>query len=196
MMMVRKRNLFVLAVVLLCLCVPRSAGAFHIRVHGLVTEYFSGDGMKDVQVRLVKDSVERGTVFTDGRGNYELFLERGYDYQIWFYRKDLVPKYVRVDAREVPLFPDVPFYDMDVQMTLFAYIAGFDFEVFDMPVGMALYKHSVRNLNWDVEYTEARRPEIAQVMTLYERAVGDLRRAEKIEGTTAKRKKGRKRVYF
>ena len=194
--MVKKRNLPGLLLLGVGLLLAFPSAAFHIRVHGLVTEYFTGDGMKDVQVRLVKDSVERGTIFTDGRGNYELFLERGYDYQIWYYRKDLVPKYVRIDAREVPLFPDVPFYDMDVQMTLFAYIPAFDFEIFDMPVGMAAYKHSVRNLNWDIDYTEARRPEISRVMVQYERTVGDLRRAEKLEGTTAKRKKGRKRVYF
>ncbi len=66
--------------------------AFHIRLHGLVTEYFTGDGLKDVQVRLVKDSVERGTVFTNGRGEYELFLERGYDYQVWYYRQGPRPE--------------------------------------------------------------------------------------------------------
>ncbi|MCB9183602.1 MAG: hypothetical protein H6591_06750 [Flavobacteriales bacterium] len=64
-------------------------------------------------MRLVKDSVERATVFTNGKGEYEMYLERGYDYQVWFYRADLVPKYVRIDASEVPLFPDVPYYDMD-----------------------------------------------------------------------------------
>ena len=107
-------------------------------MHGLVSEYFSGDGLKQVQVRLVKDSVERETKFTDGKGEYEIYLERGYDYQVWFYRKDLVPKYVRIDARDVPLFPDVPFYDMDVQVTLFTFIEKFDFELFDMPVGLSL----------------------------------------------------------
>ncbi len=66
---------------------------------------------------------------------------------------------------------------MDVQMTLFEHIAGFDFSVFDAYVGLAEYKHSVRNLNWDIEYTERRRPEIARVMIHYEREVGDRKRA-------------------
>ncbi|MCB0764677.1 MAG: hypothetical protein KDB84_08235, partial [Flavobacteriales bacterium] len=85
--------------------------AFYIRLHGLVTEHFSGDGMKGVQVRLVKDSVERETVITGSNGKYEIFLERGYDYLVWFHREDLVTKHVRIDARDIPLFPDVPFYD-------------------------------------------------------------------------------------
>ena len=133
---------------------------------------------------------------TDGRGGYEMYLERGYDYLVWFHRQDLVTKHVHIDAREIPLFPDVPFYDMDVQMTMFTWINGFDFTVFDMPVGRAQYKHSVRNLNWDIEYTDKMRPEVARVMVLYERAIGDRNRAASIAGTTAKRKGKRKRVYF
>ncbi len=169
--------------------------AFHIRLHGLVTEYFSGDGMKGVQVRLVKDSVERETVFTNGKGAYEIFLERGYEYQVWYYREDLVPKYIRIDARQIPLFPDVPFYEMDVQMTLFALIAGFDFSIFDEAVALASYKHSVRNLSWDIEWTEARQAAIARVMVLYERAVADLKKQALADKRKGQRKK-RKRVYF
>ncbi|MFN3874430.1 MAG: hypothetical protein ACK4L7_00775 [Flavobacteriales bacterium] len=172
-----------------------AADGFYIRLHGLVTEYFTGDPMKGVQIRLVKDSVERETVFSNWKGQYEVVLDRGYDYQVWFYRKDLVPKYVRIDARDVPLFPDVPFYDMDVQMTMIAYINGFDFELFDMPVGMASYKHSVRNLSWDIEYTERMRAETARLMALYERAVGDLERMHRAERAANRRKK-RKRAYF
>lgn len=171
------------------------ADAFHIRLHGLVTEYFSGHGMKSVQVRLVKDSVERETVFTNGKGEYEMFLERGYDYQVWYYREDLVPKFIRIDARDIPLFPDVPFYDMDVQMTLFALIAGFDFSTFDEPVALAAYKHSVRNLNWDITYTEARQAAIGRVMVLYERAVADLKKQAMLD-KRAKQRKKRKRAYF
>lgn len=172
------------------------ASGFYIKVHGLVTEYFSGNGMKDVQVRLVKDSVDRETVITNAKGEYEMYLERGYDYLIWFHRQDLVTKHVHIDARQVPLFPDVPFYDMDIQMTMFAWIEGFDFSTFEVPVGRAEYKHSVRNLNWDIDYTERLRPEIARVMTLYERAIGELARKASIEGTTVRKRNRRKRVYF
>jgi len=194
-MIVRKENLVrLLMVAALHLCAGH-ASAFYIRLHGLVTEYFSGDGMREVQVRLVKDSVERETVFTNWKGEYEIFLERGYDYQVRYYRKDLVPKYVRIDASEVPLFPDVPFYEMDVQMTLFTVIDNFDFELFDMPVGMSSYKHSVRNLSWDIEYTDRMRSETARVMVLYERAIGD-REKQKRAAQAANRRKKRKRAYF
>jgi hypothetical protein len=63
----------------------------------------------------------------------------------------------------------VPFYDMDVQMTLFRWVDGVDLSIFEQPVGLAEYVHSVRKLTWDIDYTEALRPQVAKVMDLYER---------------------------
>lgn len=169
------------ALVISLLWMPATADAFYIRLYGLVTDHFSGAGMKGVQVRLVKDSIDRETVVTSSNGKYEMFLERGYDYLVWFHRDDLVTKHVRIDAREIPLFPDVPFYEMDVQMTMIQWINGFNFEEFDLPVGMAAYKHSVRNLNWDIAYTDRRRPILAKVMVQYERALIRMRREKESE---------------
>lgn len=162
--------------------------AFHIRLYGVVTDHYTGDPMKGVQVRLVKDSVERETVLTAYNGRYEIHLERGYDYQVWYHRSDLVTKFVVVDAREIPLFPDVPFFEMDVQMTMIEWIEDFDFSAFDLPAGRAEYKHSVRNLNWDIAYTQARRAELAKVMVRYEKALAQ-RRKEAFNETRKRRRK-------
>ena len=185
-----------LALLALCTlwCAP-DAAAFHIHLHGVVTEYFTGDHMKGVQVRMVKDSIERETIITSGNGQYELFLERGYDYVIWFYRKDMVTKHVRIDAREIPLFPDVPFYDMDLQITLFEWIPAFDLSLFDVPIGMAAYKRSVRNLNWDIAYTDAMRPQVQRLMVLYERELIARRKVQVKAGSTTSARK-RREVEF
>lgn len=186
----------VFMVVLMAVALSPGAGhGFYIRLHGLITEHFTGAAMKGVQVRLVKDSVDRETIITTGNGKYELFLERGYDYQVWFHRADLVTKHVVIDAREIPIFPDVPFYDMDLQMTMFAWMDGFDFEVFDVPVAMAAYKQSVRNLNWDIAHTLAIQPKVERVMVHYEREVAVRERKTVVAGSTARRK-SRKVVDF
>lgn len=164
--------------VVLSFCIPMLVSAFYIHLHGVVTEYFTGDAMKGVQIRVVKDSIDRETIFTPGSGKYEVYLERGYNYEIWFHRSDLVTKYVRIDAREVPLFPDVPFYDMDLQMTLFTWLEGYDFSLFLDPVGLAQYKHSVRNLNWDIEYTSSIRRLIDRFMVHYEREMAERSRSQ------------------
>ncbi len=172
------------------------ASAFYIHLHGVVTEHFSGDAMKGVQVRLVKDSVDRETVITSGNGKYELYLERGYDYQVWFYRNDLVTKHVVIDARKVPLFPDVPFYDMDLQMTMFTWIDGFELELYLEPVAKAEYKQSIRNLSWDVDHTTQFQARSQRLMIHYEREVADRARKLALKGTTAKKPRRKRVVDF
>jgi hypothetical protein len=55
-------------------------------------------------------------------------------------------------------------------------------------VGLAEYKHSVRNLNWDIGFTQARRQEIAKVMVRYERAIAQ-RKKDALEEARKKRRK-------
>ena len=182
--------------VLCALAFPQASHGFYIHLHGIVTEHFSGDALKGVQIRLVKDSVDRETVITSGNGKYELYLERGYDYQVWFYRADLVTKHVVIDARKIPLFPDVPFFDMDLQMTMFTWIDGFDVSLYMEPVGRAQYKQSVRNLSWDVEHTKDFQARSNRTMIHYEREVADRERKAALKGTTAKPGRRRRVVDF
>ncbi len=58
---------------------------------------------------------------------------------------------------------------MDVQMTLFPWIEEFDFSVFDQPLGEAAFKSSVRNMSWDIDYTERMRPMLSRTMDEYEK---------------------------
>ncbi|MBL7963428.1 MAG: hypothetical protein JNM31_06250 [Flavobacteriales bacterium] len=145
--------------------------AFYIHLHGMVTHHFTGDPMGEVQVRMVKDSIERETMRTKANGRYEFYLERGYDYSIWFYKPGWITKHVRIDATAIPLVPDVPYYEMDLQITFFEWRDSLDLSVFDEPVALATYRHSVRNLSWNVDYTEAMRPRVARTMLAYEKAL-------------------------
>jgi len=195
LVLIMNHSIRLLAVVLL-LGMNSPADAFHIHLYGTVTEHFTGEALKGVQIRLVKDSIERESVITTWNGKYELYLERGYDYQVWFSRKDMVTKHVRIDAREIPLYPDVPFFEMDLQMTAVEWVEDFDFSAFDAPVALAEYKHSVRNLNWNTDYTDRRRTELARVMVQYERHLAAKRKAAKAAGGKSGAPKKRKKVDF
>lgn len=173
------RTLVVLVLLATCLSAQAQRERFYIRLYGLVTEYFTGSPEKGVLVRVLRDSVPLDEAVTKSNGTYEFLLDRGAVYTVWFSRQDLVTKHVRIDAREIPVFPDVPFYEMDVQMTMIEWIEGGDYGVFDMPLGEALYKRSVRNLSWNVEYTERIRPQVAEAMDAYEKLVRKYRPAER-----------------
>ncbi len=150
-------------------CAQAPSERFTVFLSGQVTELFSGDPVKGALVRVLKAGKEEMEVTTRSDGRYKFELERGWKYEVWFSRKSMVTKHVVVDTREVPPYPDVPFYEMDLQMTLFAWIADVDLSTFQEPIGLAGYKGSVRNMSWDTPYTEQMRPVFAKVMDEYEK---------------------------
>lgn len=149
--------------------VELSAQRFTVMLGGKVTELFSGDPMKGVLVRVLKAGQEDQQKITRSDGRYAFTLERGWKYEVWFSRKEMVTKHVIIDTREIPAYPDVPFYEMDLQMTLFPWIANVDLSIFDEALGLAAFKASVRNMSWDMPYTEQMRPVFAKTMDEYEK---------------------------
>lgn len=149
--------------------VELSAQRFTVMLGGKVTELFSGDPMKGVLVRVLKARQEDQQKITRSDGRYAFTLERGWKYEVWFSRKEMVTKHVIIDTREIPAYPDVPFYEMDLQMTLFPWIANVDLSIFDEALGLAAFKASVRNMSWDMPYTEQMRPVFAKTMDEYEK---------------------------
>ncbi len=149
--------------------VELSAQRFTVELGGKVTGLFTGDPVKGVLVRVLKAGQEDQQKITRSDGRYAFTLERGWKYEVWYSRKEMVTKHVIIDTREVPAYPDVPFFDMDLQMTMFPWIADVDLSVFDEALGLAAFKASVRNMSWDMPYTEQMRPVFAKVMDEYEK---------------------------
>lgn len=145
------------------------AQRFYVKLSGKVTDHFTGDPVKGVLVRVLKAGKQELEATTRGDGYYEFDLDRGWRYAVWFSKAGLVTKHVNIDTEEVPAYPDVPYYEMDVQMTMFPWIEEFDFSTFDQPLGEASFKTSVRNMSWDIEYTERMRPMLAHAMDEYEK---------------------------
>jgi len=160
--------------VLSLICILLLAGTadaqrFYVKLSGKVTSHFEGDPVKGVLVRLLKAGKQEAEKITRSDGSYEFTLDRGWRYSVWFSKEGKVTKHINIDTEEVPSYPDVPFYEMDVQMTMVDWINEFDFTVFEQPLGEASFKQSVRNMSWDIEYTERMRPMLAKVMDEYEK---------------------------
>jgi hypothetical protein len=142
-----------LAAILSAICLSASAQRFSIGLHGEVTDYFSGEPLKGAKVAVYGQGWS-DSLLTRADGIYAFELQEGQFYRLEASRPDRVHKVISIDADSVPSYPDVPFYDMDIQITLFEPIPGFDFGLFDHPIGLAEYKHSIRNMSFDNEYTE------------------------------------------
>ena len=155
--------------VALCYASAADAQRFYVKVSGRVTDHFTGDPVKGVLVRLLKAGKSEAETTTRGDGGYEFTLDRGWRYVVFYSKQGLVTKHINIDTEEIPSYPDVPFYEMDVQMTLFPWIAEFDFSIFEQPLGEAGFKESVHNMSWDIEYTERMRPMLSRTMDEYEK---------------------------
>jgi hypothetical protein len=145
------------------------AQRFYVKLSGKVTSHFEGDPVKGVLVRLLKAGKQEAERITRSDGSYEFILDRGWRYSVWYSKEGRVTKHINIDTEEVPAYPDVPFYEMDVQMTMVEWISDFDFSVFEQPLGEASFKESVHNMSWDIDYTERMRPMLAKVMDEYEK---------------------------
>ncbi|HMU13118.1 MAG: hypothetical protein JST41_06910 [Bacteroidetes bacterium] len=158
--------------VLLCICViaaTADAQRFYVKLGGKVTDHFTGDPMKGVLVRLLKAGKQEAEKITRADGSYEFTLDRGWRYSVWYSKQDRITKHIDVNTEGIPAYPDVPFYEMDVQMTMVEWINDFDFAIFDQALGEASFKQSVRNMSWDLDYTEKMRPTLAKTMDEYEK---------------------------
>lgn len=144
----------------------------YLKLSGVVTDHFTGEPVRGVLVRVLKAGRTEAEVTTRGDGRYAFELDRGWRYAVWYSKDELVSKCISIDTEAVPPYPDVPFFEMDVQMTLFPWIADVDLGLFERPLGEAAYKASVHNMSWDTEYTERLRPVLSQVMSEYEKTYG------------------------
>lgn len=158
---------------ILCICltaicsVPSFGQRFTVKLSGTVTDLFSGEPVKSAMVRVLKDGENVAQQVTKRDGAYHFDLDRGWRYTVWFSKDGAVTKHVVIDTREVPAYPDVPFYDMTLQITLFPWIANFDLSAFEQPIGEAAYLERVHNMSWDVPYTELNRPLFSKLMNEY-----------------------------
>lgn len=142
---------------------------FFVNLHGIVTDVYGGAPLPDVLVEVdFKDGTKHlHNLVTKRNGEYQFELDKGYAYSIRYSKTGYVSKSLELDMTMIPDTPDVPFYDMDVQMILFEAIPDIDLSFFTEPVGRAEYKESVRTMSWENEFSDKKRSEMAKIMKEY-----------------------------
>lgn len=142
---------------------------FCVNLHGNITDYFTGEGMRGVEVRVKNTDGIVGEGYTLRKGFYGFKLDSGEVYNLEIRKIEMVSKRLIIDTRGA-ICPDSLFYDMDLQVTLFKKIPNFDFSLFNIPLGMAKYDHGVRNMTWNNEYTNKVNPVLDETMQEYIKA--------------------------
>lgn len=178
------RNLtYALALGLSAAALP--ASAYNLKVHGVVTEYLTGDVITNAVVRVYKDGVKQHTQETGSFGRYGITLDNNAKYILRFSAPGHQTKCFSVDTHGLEWKGENGTKDVFVEMTLFTRIADMDLSYFDLPMGMARFEPLTGLLSWDQEYDARIRSEVAAIMAEYERRMTSTADADRARADVA-----------
>ena len=140
-----------------------------IRLGGVVTEYFNGNPIKNVEVKAVDKSGKVSLFTTKSDGYYFFQLSENNVYEVSFSKKGKITKKVSINTNEIAYDTDVMLHEMDLQMVLFDSIPNFDFSYFEKPIAESAYKKKIRTMGWKNEYTKIHQEVVDSIMNEYEK---------------------------
>jgi len=140
-----------------------SAQESTINVFGTVKDELSGKKMADVTVTLEEDGVVKTTASTGINGKFEFILDYGHEYNIRFGAAGYIAKFITIDSKNVPDEDKIIGQAIDLDMSLFQFVEGINFDILKKPIGIARYDSNAGDVSFDYKYTRSIQEEIARL---------------------------------
>ena len=145
------------------------ARAYNLRVHGIVTEYITGELVTDALVRVYKDGVKQQAEVTGLLGRYGFTLDNNAKYVLRFSAPGHQTKCFTIDTHGLEWEGENKTKDLFVEMTMFTRLSDMDLSFFDLPMGQARFEPATGLVSWDTEYDQRIRSEVQSLMIDYQR---------------------------
>ena len=158
-----------LATLALALGFLGEAQAYNLRIHGVVTEYLSGELVTDALVRVYKDGVKQQAEETGLMGRYSFTLDNNAKYVLRFSAPGHQTKCFTIDTHGLEWDGENRTRELFVEMTMFTRLSDMDLSFFDLPMGQATFEPATGLVSWDTDYDQRIRPEVQSLMIDYER---------------------------
>jgi tetratricopeptide (TPR) repeat protein len=141
--------------VLLALLVPVSLLAQNeiLDIRGNIKDTDTMKKLDAIQIVVIQNGNEFDA-FSTSNGKYETQLPLGFLYIIQFSRKDYVTKKIQIDTKGIPEEDMAGGFQLTMDMSLFAYVEGFNLDILDPPIGKATFDQQKNSIAFDFEYTE------------------------------------------
>ncbi len=124
-----------------------------LRVGGSVKDAASMKKKENVTVTVYQNGSVFDSYTTSSNGRYEFELPLGMNYSFKFSSEDFLAKSINVDTRNIPDEDKAGGFDMDMDVSLFAYVEGFDKSILDQPIGKAKFDPVKNSIEYDFDYT-------------------------------------------
>ena len=158
-----------LATLALALGFLGEAQAYNLRIHGVVTEYLSGELVTDALVRVYKDGVKQQAEETGLMGRYSFTLDNNAKYVLRFSAPGHQTKCFTIDTHGLEWDGENRTRELFVEMTMFTKLSDMDLSFFDLPMGPASFEPATGLVSWDTDYDQRIRSEVQSLMIDYER---------------------------
>lgn len=167
--------------------------AYNLKVHGVVTDFLTGDLITNGLVRVYKDGVKLHAEETGVLGRYAYTLGNNALYVLRFSAPGCQTKCFTIDTHGLEWEGENKVKDLFVEMTLFQRISDMDLSFFDLPMGQARFEPATGLVSWDTDYDLRIREQVQGIMSEYQRrmtAVADATSSIKPEGTARRQHSG------
>ena len=146
-------------------------------ISGTLRNEDTRDKMDNVTVTVIQNGEAFDQIDVDRNGKYFLDVPLRSDYMIEFSAPDMVTKRVQIDGAAVPPSELNDGFTFDLDMSLFAYVDGFDESLLDAPIGIATFNERSARIEFDLSHTNDMRRKVANELDRVANLEEDLARA-------------------
>jgi len=123
-------------------------------VHGIIKDTETLKKLDGIIVTVFQNGSQWDSYTTSANAKYEFNLPFGYTYNIKFSKTDFVNKTIQFDTRNIPEEDQTGGFRLDMDVSLFKYIDGFDTSILDEPIGKSSFNPLTNAIEFDFEYTK------------------------------------------
>jgi len=132
-------------------------------VEGVV--FMGEDKLENARIVLYKNGEETKTFVTSSSGKFSFSLTPDNEYLLKFSKSGLVTKSLTVSTKGVPTdeMKKGEKFKTQPQVYLFEELEGMDYSALNEPIGKLYYNHSVKNFDYDIDYSRKIKVKIEKV---------------------------------
>jgi hypothetical protein len=124
-----------------------------LHVYGTIKDEKTMKKMEGVRVTVKQNGQDYDAITTTSNGKYEFKVPLGYAYLLTFSSETYVAKKIDINTKGVPPEDMVGGFQLNMDLSLFSYIEGFDTSILDQPIGKAAFDPIRNSVDFDFDYT-------------------------------------------